>query len=423
MSDSAIATRYRLHRMTGRDPAQRHRASTPLELLFDLTFVVAFGQASDQFAHIVAEGHVVIALQGFVFAMFAVCWAWINFSWFASAYDTDDWFFRVATMVQMIGVLVLALGLPPMFASIEHGEPLDNRMMVAGYVVMRVALLAQWLRAAIQDPARRSTALTYVFFIAVSQVGWVILTFLNTAPAWIGIPFAVVVVLLDVSGPVIAERRGDRRGRGSPWHAHHIAERYSLLAIIALGEGILGTIASVSAIVSTGEWTSEAVLLVVAGTGLTFAMWWVYFTLPSAQILHRRRDRSFGWGYSHVLIFAAITATGAGLHVAAFVIDDQARIGVVGAVLATGIPVLIYIVALFGIYTYLLRSVDAFHGLLICVAAALVVVAGVAASNGLSLGTSLLIVMLAPVTVVVGYEVLGYKHHERALTRALAEPS
>ena len=96
--------------MGGRDPLEAHRAATPLELLFDLTFVVSFGLAASQFAHALAEGHYADALIGFGFASFAICWAWTNFSWFASAYDTDDWIFRLATMVQMIGVLVLALG-------------------------------------------------------------------------------------------------------------------------------------------------------------------------------------------------------------------------------------------------------------------------------------------------------------------------
>src|SRR5688500_9525117 len=103
--------------MRGRDPHEAHRVATPLELLFDLTFVISFGQAASQFAHMLAEGHTAAALIGFGFAGFAICWAWINFSWFASAYDTDDWIFRIATMVQMTGVLVLAIGLPRMFKS------------------------------------------------------------------------------------------------------------------------------------------------------------------------------------------------------------------------------------------------------------------------------------------------------------------
>jgi len=148
---------HRLLRMSGRDPGEAHRAATPLELLFDLTFVVAFGQAGDQLAHLLSEGHVWPAIGAFSFAMFAICWAWINFSWFASAYDTDDWFYRVTTMVQMVGVVILALGLPEMFASVDAGGEFEVGVLVAGYVVMRIALVAQWLRAAAQDPARRRT--------------------------------------------------------------------------------------------------------------------------------------------------------------------------------------------------------------------------------------------------------------------------
>jgi hypothetical protein len=57
------------------------------EPLYDLTFVVAFGVAAEQLAHLLAEGHFAAGLVGFVIAIFAVCWCWINYSWFASAYD------------------------------------------------------------------------------------------------------------------------------------------------------------------------------------------------------------------------------------------------------------------------------------------------------------------------------------------------
>src|SRR5262245_12191042 len=121
-SSSAEALHHHIRRMGGLDPYEAHRVATPLELLFDLTFVIAFGLAASQLAHALAEGHYRAALFGFAFASFAICWAWINFSWFASAYDTDDWIFRVATMVQMIGALVFAFGMPRMYASIEsHG--------------------------------------------------------------------------------------------------------------------------------------------------------------------------------------------------------------------------------------------------------------------------------------------------------------
>ena len=241
---NADSLHHHSRRMGGRDPHEAHRAATPLELLFDLTFVVSFGLAASQFAHALAEGHYSTALLGFGFASFSIYWAWTNFSWFASAYDTDDWIFRLVTMVQMIGVLVLALGLPRMFTSIEHGEQLDASVMVLGYVIMRVALVFQWLRAARQDPARRHACLTYAALVSLVQVGWVLLIVLS-----LSIPIAIILsgflALLELTAPVLAERTGG----GTPWHAHHIAERHGLFAIIALGEGVVGTVAALSAVV------------------------------------------------------------------------------------------------------------------------------------------------------------------------------
>ena len=145
---------HRRRRFSGRDPTEEHRASTPLELLYDLTIVVAFGTAADELAHYVAEGHAAAGVGSFAFASFAVTWAWLNYSWFASAYDTDDWLFRLATMVQMIGVVVLSLGLPQLFASIDHGDTPDNHVVVAGYVVMRTALVFLWWQVSRHDPQR-----------------------------------------------------------------------------------------------------------------------------------------------------------------------------------------------------------------------------------------------------------------------------
>ena len=105
--------------------------------------------------------------------------------------------------------------------------------------------------------------------------------------AWAG-----VLVLVELAGPVVAEKRLG----GTPWHAHHVAERYALMVIIALGEGLLGTMALLTAFVGPGGggWSVDVAVLAVAGTALTFGMWWVYFILPSGAMLHARRERSFG---------------------------------------------------------------------------------------------------------------------------------
>lgn len=396
--------------MTGRDPHETGRAATPLELLFDLTFVVAFGIAASQFAHLLAEGHVTAGLAGFFFAMFAVCWAWINFSWFASAYDTDDWIYRLTTMVQMVGVIILALGLPQMYASIEHGGHVDNVVVVAGYVVMRVAMVAQWLRAARQDPERRRACLTYALWITVAQIGWVVAIFVHTSvPVTIAIVLALVLV--EMMGPRIAE---GRQG-GTPWHAHHIVERYGLFTIIALGEGVVGTVASLSAVVEAQGWSVEAVFVAVAGMGLTFGMWWTYFVLPQADILHARRERSFSFGYLHIILFASIVATGAGLHAAAYYIEHHSELSSTATVLSVVLPVGIYILTVYGLYASMAHRVVRFHLLLTVLTGAVLGVSLLLAANGISMANCLLVVTLAPVVSVVGYELVGHRHAAAAV--------
>ena len=401
---TAVVRAHRVRPMAGRDPHERHRVATPLELLFDLTFVIAFGVAGAEFAHALAAGHGGTGLIAFVFATFATCWAWINFTWFASAYDTDDWIYRVLTMVQMVGVLVLALGIPPFFASIEHGGHLDNQLIVAGYVVMRVAMVAQWLRASRQDPARRSASLTYATVITVVQVGWIASIFLPLSVS-VGLGVFVVLAVLEMTGPWLAETRMG----GTPWHAHHIAERYGLLAIIALGEGVVGTVASLTAVVGEHGWTPDAAILAVAGTGLTFGMWWIYFAVPSADLLHAHRERSFWFGYLHIPVFGAIVATGAGLHTAAYYVEQQSKLGAVGTVLSMVVPVAVYVGLVYVLYGLMVRTWDGWHLLLAALTAAVLVGAVASAAAGVPMTACLLIVTLAPVVSVVGFEVLGHR--------------
>jgi len=409
------APRFRLQRMTGRDPAQTHRAATPLELLFDLAFVVAFGQAGDQFAHALAEGHTVAGIAAFVFAIVGTCWAWINFSWFASAYDTDDWFYRLTTMVQMSGVVIFALGVPEFFASIEHGGHVGNVVLLVGYIIMRVALIGQWLRAAHQDPARRRTAHWYVVFVGTAQLGWIAITVLNLD----ALPFfaaSAALFALEFFGPVMSERKTS----GTPWHPHHIAERYGLLAIITLGEGVFGTVAAVSMLVQERGWSGEAVAIVVAGLGITFGLWWSYFIMPSGPVLARYRSRAFGWGYGHILIYGSIAATGAGLHVAAYLSEGHTVLGVPGAVSAVAIPVSIFSISLFTLYTWLLQEFDPFHIALFLGTVLSLVAAVLLAYGGVSLGPCLLVITASPAIVVVGFETIGHRHQAQALSRILA---
>src|ERR1700743_1752918 len=112
----AVVTRMRARR---RDEA--HRVSTPLELFFDLSFAAAVAQAGQQLVHALAEGEPGHGITGDLLVFFAIWWAWVNFTWFASAYDTDDVPYRLATLVQITGVLVLAARGPRGFSDAHHG--------------------------------------------------------------------------------------------------------------------------------------------------------------------------------------------------------------------------------------------------------------------------------------------------------------
>lgn len=395
--------------MGGRDPHEEHRAATPLELLFDLTFVIAFGIAADELAHAIAEHHTVDGLIGFGFAAFSVSWAWIFYSWFASAYDTDDWIYRLLTMLQMVGVLTLALGLPAMFESIIEGEHVDNGAMVLGYIVMRVPMLLQWLRASKADPERRHAHVAYMVSIVVSQTMWVGILF---AQVTIGPMFALAAVplLIELSGPVIAEfRKG-----GTPWHAHHIAERYGLLVIIALGEGLLGTTVALGVVID-GGWTMDVVLLGFAGTALTFGVWWTYFVIPSGAILHAHRERAFGWSYGHIPLFASAVAIGAGLHVAAYYLGEEYHVDRTTTVLAVAIPVAGYVLMLYVLYAQLSRTIDPFHMLLLAGSGVVITASVVMSAAGVDLVWCLLVLAFTPWVTVIGYETVGHRHNEEVL--------
>jgi len=405
---------HRRRRMAGRDRHETHRAASPLELLFDLTFVIGFGNAASQLAHLTAEGHYGAGLLGFAIAMLGVCWAWVNYSWFSSAYDTDDWVFRLATMMQMVGVIVLALGIPRLFDSIDHEGHVDNRVMTLGYVIMRLPMVFLWLRAAAHDPLHRRACVTYAGTILVAQIGWSALA-IALPPTSVHVPLALMLALVEASGPWLAESKRD----GTPWHAHHMSERHGLLALIALGEGVVGTVASVSAVVEAKGWSLDAILVCGAGVGLTFGLWWTYFLVSYAGVLQAHRSRAFFWGYSHVFIYAAIAAMGSGLHVAAYAIQHKAHIGEMAALLSVVIPVTIYLLMIYLLYSFMLRARDTFHLLL---AAGTLVVIGVSlalAGNGVSLPVCLAVLTLAPIVTVIGYETVGHRHAAEALAREI----
>ncbi|MFF7602630.1 low temperature requirement protein A [Streptomyces mirabilis] len=318
-----------LRRMTARRTDEAYRSSTPLELFFDLCFVAAVAQAASHLHHDLSGGHLGHAVGNYLWVFFAIWWAWGNFTWFASAYDNDDDPYRLLTMVQIAGALTLAAGVPRAF---ESG---DYLVITLGYVILRLAMIMQWLRAARADPQRRTTTLRYAVGYALVQAGWVArLAFDQPTYLYVGLALAVGELLV----PIWAER-----AQVTTFHPEHITERFGLFTMIVLGEAVLAATIAVQTAADSRDGT-DVDLLVLAGSGLllVFSLWWLYFDRTTQRML-RSMSTTIIWGYGHYLVFTSTAAIGAGLAVAVDALIGHARVTHLQQGLAIGIPLAAWI--------------------------------------------------------------------------------
>jgi low temperature requirement protein LtrA len=375
---------FRIHRrMSARDTGEEHRVASPLELLFDLTFVVAVAQLVVQLAHGIEGGHSAEDIGPFLMVFFAIWWAWMNFTWFASSYDTDDVPYRLMTMVQMAGVLVLAAGVPAAF------DEQDFRAVTLGYLIMRIGLVAQWLRAGIEHPRTRTTAWRYAAGVSLVQAGWLARLAL---PEEMGVASFLVLAALDLAVPIWAERTGT-----TSWHPHHIAERYGLFTIIVLAESVLAATTGVQQALGENGVSGDLVLVSAAALVTLFALWWLYFLEPAGEGLAVRRGRAFLWGYGHYVVFAALAALGAGLEVA--VVEAGHHLEVEPAVLGytVALPVGIFLVGLWAVHA-VLQTETQIRPMVILPAAGVVLVVPLLADT---VGVTGTVVLTAAITVCV----------------------
>lgn len=322
-----------------RDPREEHRVASPLELLTDLCVMVAVAQAASGLHHGLLEAHPGHAVLGYAMSFFAISWAWLTFTWFGSAYDNDDVVYRLLTILQILGVLVLAAGI--------HGIS-EGRFVapVTGYLIMRVGLIVQWLRAARHDPDRRVTCLRYAVGTAVVQAGWV--GYIWVAPhESLRLPAFAILVLAELAVPMIAERAGI-----TPWHPHHIAERYSLFFIIVLGETIAASTTAVQQAFAPGaHGQAQVVLVMVSGVLIVFSLWWTYFGHEAGEVLAEIQGisnlRAYAWGFGHLVIFASAAAIGSGIAVRVeFWAEPEQQISERVTAAAITVPVAVLFVAL-----------------------------------------------------------------------------
>ena len=173
------------------------------------------------------------------------------------------------------------------------------------------------------------------------QIGWALLVL--TAPQAFILPGIFILIACELFVPYYAELASD-----SSYHRHHIIERYGLLTIIVLGESLLAITIAIGT-VAAGDVGPQLIASIIGGLLIMFVSWWLYFGENEYRLFATKRD-TFVWGYTHVVIFGSIAATGAGLAVMVDFLTDHAKIGMIAANASVTIPTAIFLVSLWFIH-------------------------------------------------------------------------
>jgi len=271
----------------------------PLELFFDLVFVLVFTQCTGLMeAQPTWEG---IGRAMLVLAV--LWWAWVGYAWLTSVIEPEEGAVRIVIFVAMAGLIVVALCVPEAFG--------DRALLFAvAYGVVRAAHIALFVIASREDPALRRSVVGLAISSA-TAVGFLIGASFMSGGAQEGLWGAAI--LLDWGGPGVFGTQGWRLVPG------HFAERHSLVIILALGESIVALGAASHLELTAGEITAA-----VLGIGLAAALWWTYFDVVALVNARRLmmategRERNVlardSYSYLHFPMVAGIVLAAFGLE-------------------------------------------------------------------------------------------------------------
>ena len=281
---------------------------TPLELFFDLVFVLALTQCTTLIADTPTWGGM---LRG-VLVLGMLWWSWTGYAWLTSVLDPEEGAVRLAIFVAMAAFLVAALCVPHAFGS-------EALLFACAYAVVRAAHIVLFMLASREDPALRRSVLT----LAVSTaVGAGLLFAAAAAAGELRVALWGVALLLDTGGPLLFGQEGWKLVPG------HFAERHGLIVIIALGESIVAIGVGARASIDAGIVAASALGMVVAA-----ALWWVYFDV-TAIVARRRLARARtgreqnniardSYSYLHFPMIAGIALMAVGLTVTLAHVGDE----------------------------------------------------------------------------------------------------
>jgi len=238
---------------------------TPLELFFDLVFVLAITQCTALMAASPDWAGIVRGL----FVLTVLWWTWAGYAWLTSVVDPEEGAVRIVIFAAMAAMLVAALAVPGSFDD-------DALAFACAYAIVRIAHIGLFLLASRGDPQLRRS----VTGLAVSTaIGISLLTAASAADGVVQASLWGVAILLDLGLPFLFWAEGWRLVPA------HFAERHGLILIIALGESIVAIGVGSNAVV-------DVTVVVVATLGIAIAagLWWVYFDV-TVWVAERRLSR------------------------------------------------------------------------------------------------------------------------------------
>jgi low temperature requirement protein LtrA len=251
------------HRVTA--TRREEERVTPLELFFDLVFVLAITQCTALMAASPDWAGIVRGL----FVLTVLWWTWAGYAWLTSVVDPEEGAVRIVIFAAMAAMLVAALAVPGSFDD-------DALAFACAYAIVRIAHIGLFLLASRGDPQLRRS----VTGLAVSTaIGVSLLTAASAADGAVQASLWGVAILLDLGLPFLFWAEGWRLVPA------HFAERHGLILIIALGESIVAIGVGSKAVV-------DVTVVVVATLGIAIAagLWWVYFDV-TVWVAERRLSR------------------------------------------------------------------------------------------------------------------------------------
>ncbi len=284
---------------------------TPLELFFDLVFVLALTQCTA----LMADEPTWEGLAKGLLVLGVLWWSWVGYAWLTSVVDPEEDAVRLTIFVAMAALLVVGLCVPGAFD--------DNALIFAlAYAVVRIAHIGLFLLASRDDPLFRKSVVGLACSTAIGSGLLIGASFTDGAlqgSLW------AAALLLDMGGPYFFGADG--------WHLapHHFAERHALIIIIALGESIVAIGVGAEAKVDGG-----IVLAASLGMAVAAAQWWLYFDVVFHVAARRLAEATVGrvqnemardsYSYMHFPMVAGIVLVALGMKKTLGHVEDPLKL-------------------------------------------------------------------------------------------------